>query len=270
MTETNAKHKSLPQNVGIAGFWETIRNAPSVALLLDYDGTLAPFHVNRVQAVPLDGIVDALQGIGRHMDTLVALVSGRPIAEILSLMPDPGVTIIGTHGFEIRPPGEEIKVMLVDEAQQNLLDRAELDAEKLISKQRTERKIATVAAHFRGLDRLDAREYESALTKRWLSYADLSMVEVRQFNGGLEMRALGRHKGIAVAEYLATCPPHTLAVYLGDDDTDEDAFKALREVGGYGIRVGEPSQTTAAQGSLSSCDDVLRFLQKWIKERTNQ
>lgn len=270
MTETNAKHESLTVNVGIAGFWSTVRDSPSVALLLDYDGTLAPFHVNRLQAVPLDGVVEALQDIRKHTDTFVALVSGRPIAEILALMPDPGVTIIGTHGFEVRPAGEEIRVMLVDEAQQDLLDRAEMDAQKLIGKGRAERKIATVAAHFRGLDRLDAREYESALTKRWLGYADLSMVEVRQFNGGLEMRALGRHKGIAVAEYLATCPEGTLAVYLGDDDTDEDAFKVLRQDGGYGIRVGESSETTAAQGSLSSCDDVLRFLQGWIKERTNQ
>lgn len=269
MAEKNTQHESSTLHVGIPGFWQAIHNAPHVALLLDYDGTLAPFHVNRHRAVPLEGIIEALQGIGANTDTFVALVSGRPISEILSLMPDPGVTIIGTHGFEVRRAGEEIKAMLVDDTQRVLLDQAELDAQKLIGKQRAERKIATVAAHFRGLDRLDARGYESALTQRWLSYADPSKVEVRQFNGGLEMRALGRHKGVAVAEYLATCPQDTLAVYVGDDETDEDAFKVLRQDGGFGIRVGEQSDTTAAQGSLSSCDDVLRFLQRWIKERTN-
>jgi trehalose-phosphatase len=270
MAETNATDQLPVIEVGISDFWRDIGAAPHVALLLDYDGTLAPFHVNRLMAVPLDGVTDALQTIRDQTDTFVALVSGRPIAEILSLMPDPGVTIIGTHGFEIRPAGEDIRVAIVDEAQQDLLDRAELDAQKMVGKQRAERKIATVAAHFRGLDRLDAREYEQALAKRWLSYADLSLVEVRKFNGGLEMRALGRHKGVAVADYMATCPAGTLAVYLGDDDTDEDAFKVLRADGGYGIRVGEPSESTAAQGSLASCDDVLRFLQRWIKERANQ
>ena len=265
MTESN----STP-DVGIPGFWEKIRSAKSVALLLDYDGTLAPFHVDRLKAVPLEGVVDALEDIQTLTDTHVALVSGRPIAEILALMPDPGVTIIGTHGYEVRAAGENIRAIDVDEAQQTLLDLAAKDASDIVGLSRTERKFATVAAHFRGLDDETARQVERSLLDRWLSYADLSVVEVRHFNGGLEMRALGRHKGLAVQEYLATCPDGTLAVYLGDDETDEDAFEVLRRDGGYGIRVGEKSETTAAQGSLSSCDDVLRFLQKWIQERRSQ
>ncbi len=269
MAEANIETTTSSLDVGIPGFWQTVHDAPHVALLLDYDGTLAPFHEDRLKAVPVEGIVEALQDIRLQTDTFVALVSGRPISEILSLMPEPGVTIIGTHGFEIRPAGEGIQAMLVDDAQLALLDRAELDARRIVGPQRAERKIATVAAHFRGLDRLDARQHESALTQQWLSYADTSKVEVRQFNGGLEMRALGRHKGVAVAEFLSNCPDDTLAVYIGDDDTDEDAFKVLRDGGGYGIRVGEQSTTTAARGSLPSCADVLRFLQTWIQERGN-
>lgn len=269
MMDANPTRVSATLDVGIADFWAEIQRASHVALLLDYDGTLAPFHVDRLQATPLDGITDALNSIVEHTDTFVALVSGRPIKEILALVPDPGVTIIGTHGFEIRPPGEEIRAMPIDEAQISILDRAELDARKLIGAHRTERKIATVAAHFRGLDRLDARDYERALTGRWLSGADLTKVEVRKFNGGIEMRALGRHKGIAVADYLDSCPPGTLGVYLGDDDTDEDAFKVLRGKEGYGIRVGQRNESSAAHGTLASCEEVLQFLHTWIRERSN-
>lgn len=265
-------HAEIPTDkecleIGIPGFWETIRDAPQVALMLDYDGTLAPFHVDRLKAIPLDGIVDALHDLQQRTDTHVAIVSGRPISELLALMPDPGVTIIGTHGYELRSPGKPVATFLATDRQQEVLDRAEKDAQRIVGKNRTERKVATVAAHFRGLDRLDTSQIQRELEHRWLDYADTDIVEVRQFNGGLEMRSLGRHKGTAVAEFLDSYPHGTLAVYVGDDDTDEDAFRVLAMSGGYGILVGESLNDSAAQGSLQSCDDVLRFLREWIKER---
>lgn len=269
MDRSTSRHTDFA-GVGIPNFWRHIAAAPEVALLLDYDGTLAPFHVDRLKAVPLAGITDALLGIITDTDTSIALVSGRPIAEILSLMDDLGVTIIGTHGYEIRRPGESIRATLVDDTQMSILDRAERDARVIVGDDRAERKIATVAAHFRGLANDKSHELERELSELWMQYADPSSVEIRQFNGGLEMRSLGRHKGVAVAEYLQTFPAETVAVYIGDDETDEDAFRAVRDYDGYGIRVGDPIESTAALGSLSTCDDVLNFLQRWKKERTNQ
>jgi trehalose 6-phosphate phosphatase len=254
-------------DVGIPGFWDEVASASSAALLLDYDGTLAPFHVDRLQAYPTDGVFDALRTLAESSRTIVALVSGRPVEELLTLMPDPGVTIIGTHGYEVRHPEQPIRTTAISETQADQLDRALKDAHRLVGKARSERKVATVAAHFRGLDRQDARDVQQDLLQRWLSYADTAIVEVRQFNGGLEMRALGRHKGVAVAEFLETCPADTLAVYVGDDDTDEDAFSAVRERNGHGIRVGGLNSSTLATGSIESCDDVPRFLQTWIGAR---
>lgn len=269
MSDTPADTGNIEIDVGIDRFWEQVRSAESVALLLDYDGTLAPFHVDRLKAVPLDGVVEALQELREQTDTRIAIVSGRPVAELLQLMPDPGVTIIGTHGYELRLPNQEISIVPPTGDQVALLDRAERDATRIVGRDRAERKIATVAAHFRGLDRLDAERVQQELDTRWREYADASIVEVRQFNGGLEMRALGRHKGIAVADFLRSCPGGTLAVYIGDDDTDEDAFKTLTDTGGYGIRVGS-LDGSAARGSLDSCDEVLQFLHTWIRNRRNQ
>lgn len=252
---------------GIDGFWETIAGAPAVSLLLDYDGTLAPFHIDRLQAVPVAGAVDALREMRQETDTIVALVSGRPVAELLQLMPDPGVTIIGTHGYEVRTPDGVISTAAIGDDQSEMLDRAYLDARRFIGAGRTERKVATVAAHFRGLDRLDARQKQQEILARWLEYADRSIVEVRQFNGGIEMRALGRHKGTAVAEYLDTCPEGTLPVYIGDDDTDEDAFRTVKSRNGYAIRVGRLSRDTEATGSLDACEDVVSFLRAWTGAR---
>jgi trehalose 6-phosphate phosphatase len=254
-------------DVGIPGFWNEVVSASTAALLLDYDGTLAPFHVDRLQAYPSDGVVEAIRTLSKSSRTIVAIVSGRPVNELLSLMPDPGVTIIGTHGYEVRHPGEPVRTTAISDTQSEQLDRALADAHRMVGKARSERKVATVAAHFRGLDRLDAREIQQDLLQRWLSYADTAIVEIRKFNGGLEMRALGRHKGVAVTEFLETIPAGTLAVYLGDDDTDEDAFRAVRLRNGYGIRVGGLNASTDASGSIASCEDVPRFLQTWIGAR---
>lgn len=252
---------------GIDGFWEAIAGAPSVALLLDYDGTLAPFHIDRLQAVPVGGAIDALQDMRVKTDTIVALVSGRPVQEILQLVSDPGVTIIGTHGFEVRSPDGKISTAAISDRQTEMLDRAYQDAARFIGAGRTERKVATVAAHFRGLDRLDARQHQQDILTRWLEYADRNVVEVRQFNGGIEMRALGRHKGTAVAEFLDGYPDNTLAVYIGDDDTDEDAFRTVKARNGYAIRVGGITSNTEATGSLNTCEDVVSFLKAWTGAR---
>jgi trehalose 6-phosphate phosphatase len=267
MSPEQSRYQIIQEVAGIDGFWDQIGNAEHVALLLDYDGTLAPFHVDRLKAVPLEGVVDALKELRDTTDTDLALVSGRPISEILQLMPDPGVTIIGTHGFELRRPGEEVSNVAISPDQSRILDRAFIDARKLIGEHRVERKVATVAAHFRGLDRLDTLQYEHDLLERWLTYVDTDILEVRKFKGGLEMRALGRHKGVAVADYLDACPNSTVAVYVGDDDTDEDAFRTVINRGGHGVRVGTDIDETAAAGSLASCDAVLQFLRTWIEVR---
>lgn len=270
MPPEQAGDRSTQIDVGIPGFWSAVSDAPTVALLLDYDGTLAPFHVDRLKAVPAPGAAEAISAIRDGSETIVALVSGRPVAELLTLMPDPGVTIIGTHGFEVRDPGKDIATARITDEQASLLDRAFIDASKFVGKQRTERKAATVAAHFRGLDRIDARQFQSNILERWLSYADTAIVEVRQFNGGVEMRALGRHKGSAVAEFLDRHPESTLPVYVGDDETDEDAFRAVKRRGGFGIRVGDLSKETEASGSLKTCEDVVNFLHSWIGARTQR
>jgi trehalose 6-phosphate phosphatase len=268
MSGERAVRSTASADPGIAGFWETIASSPSIALLLDYDGTLAPFHVDRLKAVPAPGAIEALATLRSESDTILALVSGRPVAELLQLMPDPGVTIIGTHGFEVREPGSDVVTAAITDEQAALLDRAYADAKRFVGGARTERKAATVAAHFRGLDRIDARQLQSDILHRWLSYADTDIVEIRQFNGGVEMRVLGRHKGTAVAAFLDSKPPSTIPVYVGDDDTDEDAFRTVKARNGFAIRVGELTGDTEATGSLPACEDVVAFLQNWIGARS--
>jgi trehalose 6-phosphate phosphatase len=253
---------------GLPGFWGLLRSAQHAILLLDYDGTLAPFHADRMRAEPLEGILPALEKLLEIDNTTTVLVSGRPVAEIQTLTGLDNLIIAGTHGFEIFRPGDGIARTLPADDTLERLNSIEGIAAEIVGPELAERKIATVALHTRKLD----PETAAAAQQRFrANVAPLigAELEVRDFNGGVEVRVPARDKGIALREILAELPAADLIVYIGDDDTDEDAFKALPD-NGIGIKVGPPGSPTAAAGRLDSCDDVLRFLTHWIAIRTCQ
>ncbi len=258
---------NVQEDPGIPGFWNALSNASSVVLLLDYDGTLAPFHEDRMAAAPAPGVVSALGAINDSGRTDLAIASGRPVREVRALLPEPDLTIIGTHGYELRLSGGETVTLGISELQSNLLDRAYVCAVNQVGEDRVERKSATVAAHFRGIAETAANDARSAIFACWEPLTDPSAVEIREFNGGMEMRALGSNKGTAVESFVNELPGEPLAVYIGDDETDEDAFRTVNRLGGYAIRVGERSQQTAASGNLATSAAVVRFLERWVTVR---
>ena len=93
-------HDTRP-TVSLAAFFRELARAPRSALLLDYDGTLAPFELDRTQAVPYPGVTEVLRDIMDTGRTRVVIISGRRAQELgplLRLSPPP--EIWGTHGLE--------------------------------------------------------------------------------------------------------------------------------------------------------------------------
>lgn len=253
---------------GLPEFWQRVGAADHAILLLDYDGTLAPFHPDRMQAKPLDGILPVLEQLIQLDNTTTALVSGRPVHEIQQLTGLDSLIIAGTHGFEIYRPGAGITQMLPEDDTQQRLDSIEGIANNIVGPELAERKIATVALHTRKLEPMAATQAQQDFRELVAPLVG-DELEVRDFNGGVEVRIPARDKGVALQEILDELPPAGLVVYIGDDDTDEDAFRAL-PAHGIGIKVGSPGSPTAASGRLTDCDDVLRFLTNWIATRTCQ
>jgi len=253
---------------GLPDFWRRARAAGHAVLLLDYDGTLAPFHPDRMQATPLNGVLAALRQLVSLDNTTVALVSGRPVAEIQQLTGLDSIIVAGTHGFELFRPGDGVSSAALPHGAAETLDSIEGVATGIVGPDLTERKIATVALHTRRLSDHDADVAATAFRERAgpLIGTDL---EMRDFDGGVEARVQGRDKGVAIREIIAELPPADLVVYIGDDDTDEDAFRALPDHG-IGIKVGPLDVPTAAGGRLATCEDVLHFLTDWIAIRTCQ
>lgn len=248
---------------GIPDFWHELRRAGRRFLVLDYDGTLAPFHPDRMRAFPLEGIPECLSVIARSRDTTLAIVSGRPVREILELVGDLGVTLVGSHGWEIRNPEGSYRAASPSPEQERGLRQAEQELSERGLGPRVERKVASLAIHTRGMPVARAESLEDELLRAWSKDAPDHGLECRRFNGGVELRSTGLDKGTILCDLMRGQPGDTLWVYVGDDETDEDAFIEVRERG-WGIKVGTRDAATQARGRLSDCRAVLEFLRGWI------
>ncbi len=233
-------------------------------LICDYDGTLAPFHRDKMKALAYPGVAERLAAIADG-PTKLAFVSGRPVRELLTLLPlASSVELWGMHGREHRTPDGRITLFEPTGAQREALDCAERELSEAGLGAVTERKIASVALHWRSfegdLNRLD--EVEALGRKVFTPYAGHHSLGLLLFDGGLELRATDQTKGHAVAALLARSTPEASA-FLGDDTTDEDAFAAMNAQGGLAWLVREPARPSQAPFSLSPPEELLHFFDFW-------
>jgi trehalose 6-phosphate phosphatase len=251
------------QVIGLPDFWTTVRSARTRFLGLDYDGTLAPFHVDRMRARPFPRIRETLKALQETKATTLAVISGRPVAEVLNLLGNLRITLIGSHGYELLRPDGTLMVRDPGPEQREGLRKARDLAVALKLEGKLEHKVASIAFHTRGMSDEMASRLEKQIFAAWSGITAEHGLECRQFNGGVEVRATGWHKGDALSSLLANQPEGALAVYVGDDETDEDAFKVI-QAHGIGIRVGTPVHPTAARGFLTDCQAVPDFLAIWL------
>jgi trehalose 6-phosphate phosphatase len=216
-----------------------------------------------MKAFPLDGVTECLAAIAREAETTLSIVSGRPVHEVLELVGNIGITIVGSHGWEIWTGSEKPRLIQPAPEQVQRLEEARVELSQRGLDHRAERKIASLAVHTRGLPRDRAEEIENDLVDLWRPDAANHGMECRRFNGGVELRAQGMDKGTILHELLKDEQAEAFCVYAGDDETDEDAFREIRDRG-FGIKVGQRDVATAAQGWLPDCEAVLEFLRGWI------
>jgi trehalose 6-phosphate phosphatase len=258
------RDENLVEITHVSDFWQQVLEANNLFLGLDYDGTLAPFEIDPMQARPLPGIANLLQNLATGGRTQVAIISGRPVAEVMTLLDNPPVTVIGSHGYELWPvDGAYVVRQPTPEQRQGLSDiRTGLQQRGYGHK--LEVKVASLALHTRGLEAATAAAMEETMANQFVGLAPHYNLECRRFNGGIEIRCSGWDKGAALTALLNVQPEDVFAVYVGDDETDEDAFTVLRNRG-VGIKVGDPLRPTAARGFLPNCQAVVDFLRTWAE-----
>jgi trehalose 6-phosphate phosphatase len=220
--------------------------------LLDFADDPAAVAVPPGLLANLDRLHDSFQGA-------LALVSGRAIADLDRLFGRPAWAAAGLHGLERRLPGGATERQPVDEAQ---LHRLHVQADALkqtLPGVRVEDKGVCVALHYREAPGLGEALEQAA---RALA-AQLPDYELQPGNHVFELKPHGMDKGKAVAALLgAPAFADRLAVYVGDDLTDEHAFAEVNRQGGLSILAGtrEPSVARAMLPDVAAVHGWLQRL----------
>ena len=246
-------------------FFRDISHARQSALLLDYDGTLAPFCRDRLQARPYPGVTALLKEIMSIGRTRVVLISGRRAHEVISLLNlIPAPEVWGTHGLERLHCDGTYEMPEIDLYARDALSEAETWAASLQLQSLVERKPGSVAVHWRDLPEDKAQDIRNKVVLGWLPIADRACLTLEQFDGGVEIRMADRNKGHAVRTILAEMEIDAPVAYLGDDQTDEDAFHALQDRG-LRILVRSHWRETAADLWLRPPVQLTAFLREWLQ-----
>lgn len=228
------------------------------ALFLDVDGTLLEFADHPEQVTVPDTLTAVLSQLHRELKGALALVSGRGISQLDRLFQPLQLASAGFHGSEIRDPNGQLhNFHTSDEA----LDIVKLKARSFVDQHPGmvfEDKGAAIALHYRQVPELEtevqavADQLCKTLSEDYQALAGKMVVELKPAH---------RHKGHAI-ESLLQHPPFfgKTPVYLGDDVTDEDAFREVNRLGGLSIKVGEGDSLAAYR--LQHPADVLAWLQQ--------
>ena len=229
-----------------------------LALFLDYDGTLTPIVERPEDALLADETRAVLRKLAqRHT---VAIVSGRDLEDVRRRVGLEDVHYAGCHGFDIagprgtRGPGAAAAAapQLAAAAEQVAHDTRGLPGVQL------ERKRFTLAVHYRRARDADVPAVREAVARAQARHPALRATSGKMV---LELRPdVDWDKGRAVLWLIGELKlEDALPVYIGDDVTDEDAFRALAGRG-VGIAVHEGPQATAAQYALRDPDEVRALL----------
>jgi trehalose-phosphatase len=236
-------------------------------LMLDYDGTLAPFCKQRMEAVPYPGVLAAIRALLAARHTRTVIVSGRPVSEVAALInSDLDLEIWGAHGWERRIPGRPLERWSPSGAVATVLREAFHQVRDLVDNDALETKAASVALHTRAMSDEGRDRVADLIDRFWRPLADDAAIRLREFDGGYELRATERTKATVVdqlrSEQQESQTGSVLIAYLGDDDTDEDAFARLTG-SDWPILVREQARPSHSRYWLRPPLELLRFIHTW-------
>jgi trehalose 6-phosphate synthase/phosphatase len=258
-----------PTESDFSGWLSSFQEGYRLALLLDYDGTVARLCDHPSKAVLSPAMRRAIESCAARDDTDVAIVSGRSLEDIAKMIGSPALVYAGNHGLEIEGPGlapfrhedlvhyRERTEALARELEQLAHDGAWI-----------EEKGPTLTFHYRSVADAARRGLLTDAARRVITDAGY---QARAAHDALEARPpIGWDKGRAVlhilrARYGPAWSSGVRVIYVGDDDTDEDAFRMLAGLA-MTFRVGSADTLTSASRRLADIDAV-RALLEWVARR---
>ncbi|MQM18314.1 hypothetical protein Taro_051303 [Colocasia esculenta] len=277
----------------LASFEQIINDAKGkrIALFLDYDGTLSPIVDDPDRAFMPNAMRSAVRHVSKYFPT--AIISGRSRDKVYEFVGLTELYYAGSHGMDIMGPvrfsesvdglsncirttdkqGKEVNlfqpasefISMINEVFSSLVAST-----KEIKGAKVENNKFCVSVHYRNVDEKDWPTVAQLVHDTLKEYPRLRLTHGRKV---LEVRpVIDWNKGKAVEFLLESLglsdSEDVLPIYIGDDRTDEDAFKFLREGNrGYGILVSSIPKDTNAFYSLRDPSEVMDFLKSLVRPR---
>ncbi|XP_020095015.1 probable trehalose-phosphate phosphatase 2 [Ananas comosus] len=260
-----------------------------LALFLDYDGTLSPIVDNPDNAIMSDAMREAVKNVAKCIPT--AIISGRSRDKVFEFVKLTELYYAGSHGMDIMGPvrksepvghrqncirttdkqGKEVNLFqpageflpMIDEVFRSLVEIV-----KDIDGAHVENNKFCASVHYRNVDPKDWDDIGERVNAFLKAYPRLRLTHGRKV---LEVRpVIDWNKGKAVEFLLESLGlsdcDDVLPIYVGDDKTDEDAFKVLRERShGFGILVSTVPKETDAFYTLRDPSEVMEFLKSLVR-----
>jgi len=237
------------------------RSGERLAVFLDYDGTLTPIVSHPEHAWLSESMRQTLRSLAGRVP--VAILSGRDLDDVRGRVHVDGIVYAGSHGFDIAGGGGLHRELGAPYLPMLAAAEAELrEALDEIPGAQLERKHFSVAAHYRNVNENDVSKVALAMEAVAATHRELRRIDGKKVYELLP--DIDWNKGKAVLWLLETLQlerGNAFPIFIGDDRTDEDAFRAL-EKRGIGILVSEQPQVTAASYWLKNPDYVECFLRE--------
>jgi trehalose-phosphatase len=240
------------------------RGARNLLLLLDYDGTLVEIVPHPGKARPTPELLKLLARLISRPDYAVTVVSGRPLADLMTMLPLPGLDLVGSHGGEGRVLGRPwtLPNLTGSPWEVNLWRQRLADCLQGLTGWRLEDKPLGFALHYRQVPLEHQARLLDAITPWRQDVARSGNYHILAGKKILELLPTRVSKGAALWEILSPVSfSRGFPIYLGDDDTDGTVFALLRQWG-LSVTVGKPEESATAAYSLEGPAQVHLFLDR--------
>lgn len=257
--------------------WDKVRSvikeAEHVLLLTDYDGTLTPIVERSELATLSDETRRLIKSLAKNHRYTLGIISGRALSDLKNKVRVENIVYAGNHGLEIEgfgssyfdPIAEEMRPLL------ELLNRVLSATFRGIRGVLVENKGLTLSVHYRAVDKNEQEVVMHTFKKVTDPLYATGRIKVTQGKKVYEIRPpVDWDKGKAVSWLLEKCKQtkrkdRVLSIYLGDDLTDEDGFKAVEKNNGISILVSDELRQSLAGYFVKSPDEVAQFLKMLLK-----
>lgn len=241
-------------------------------LFLDYDGTLVKFSRTPDIIVPDTKVIELIKLLTEKSRLRLAIISGRRLRDIQTLVPVQGIYLAGTYGIEVQTPEGE-RIQREDYAFiRPYLDRLKPEWEEIIDGQKgffLEDKGWSLALHARFAPEKEAARVISTIQHTLDQELITDEYRLIKHNKFLEVSSAKAHKGKTISFLLNSFPlPGARLVYIGDDENDAEAFETIHTFGGIAISVAQYFGYIRSSGGdyvLKSPKAVRRWLENLTK-----